>query len=292
MTKHKIGIFYGEPNEVYHSDNGFVSSSALKLILEDPIKYKAKYIDKTLKQEQKDAFDVGNAFHTKLLEPDKFDKEYAKFDGMKKGKKWTEFKDKNKNKTILGNKQWLEYELLVQATLEHPDSLQLLEGKSEVSIYIKLEGIWIKVRFDKLNLSKGFGMDLKSTTGLLIGKKGTYKCLQSIAGLDYDLSAALYLDAVNKILKIIAEKKGEEPKVIDKWYWIFASKDFKSCKILLASDLMLQNGRKKYKLAIELLKKYEASNWETEDLKEGIEIVDPLTSDLITDDIKPQTETW
>lgn len=290
--KHNQGIFYNEPNEIYHSDNGFISSSALKLLLEDPIRYKAKYIDKTIKPDQKDAFDVGNAYHTKLLEPHKFAKEYGKFDGMKKGKKWEEFKKANEGMTILGNKGWLEYENLVKSTKMHPDHKRLLEGKSEVSFYTTLEDIKVKVRFDKLNLDKGFGMDLKSTTGLLLGSKGTYKIKQSIAGLDYDLSAALYLDAANKILKILADKKGVEFVPIKDWYWIFASKDYASCKICKASDAMLQNGRKKYKLAIELLKKYQSSNWESEDLKEGIEIIDPLDSDLILEDVKSGVTTW
>lgn len=285
---HQLGIFYNEENEVYHSDNGFISSSALKLLLDDPIKYKAKYIDKTIKSEQKDAFDVGNAFHTALLEPHKFEAEYCKFEGHKKGKKWEAFKEENKGKVILGNKQWLEYENLVASTKAHPDHKMLLEGKSEVSFYVKLHGRKVKVRFDKLNLDKLFGMDLKSTTGLLLGKKGTHKCLQSIAGLDYDLSAALYLDAANVILKVLAEKKGVEFKPIKDWYWIFSSKDHRSCKILKASKLMLENGRKKYMMAFDLLDKFEACNWVSKDLEEGIEEVDPLTSDLVIDDNNSQ----
>ena len=290
---HSIGMFKNELNNDYHKDNGFVSSSALKLILEDPIRYKAKYIDKTLKQESKEVFDIGNAFHTYFLEPDKFNKEYCKYEGHRRGANWEKFLSKNEGKTILGNKGWLEVQTCIASTKLHPDHKILLEGDSEISFYTKLHGRRVKVRFDKLNMPYGFGMDLKSTTGLLLGNKGTYKCLQTIAGLDYDLSAALYLDVANNILEKVAKIKKIDFIPITKWYWIFSSKDYKSCKILQASDAMLQNGRKKYMLALGLLDKYEKSNWETEDLKEGIETVDPLSSDLILDnDEAPTVTTW
>lgn len=289
---HKLGIFYNESNEDYHSDNGFKSSSQLKLLLEDPFKFKAKYIDKRLPKEECDAFDIGNAFHTSLLEPDKFESQYINYSGHKRGEKWEAFKALHEGKTVLGDKQWLEYENLIKGVRDHADSKWLLEGKSEVGAYSKIEGIQLKVRFDKVNLDKQFGMDLKSTTGMLIGKKGTYKCLQTIASLDYDLSAALYLDTLNSLLEKIAKQTGADYKPVKDWYWIFASKDFTSCKILQASNTMLENGRKKYKLAIELLKKYEACCWEADDLKEKIEVVDPLTSDLVLD-IQPESiETW
>ncbi len=291
---HSQGIFRNESNEEYHADNGFVSSSALKLLLDDPIRYKAKYIDKTLKQESKEVFDIGNAYHTYFLEPDKFKGEYCTFTGkQKRGKDWEAFKAKNEGKIILGNKGWLEVQNLIASTRAHPDHGRLLEGEPELGFYTTLNDRQVKVRFDKLNIQLGFGMDLKSTTGLLLGSKGTYKCLQTIAGLDYDLSAALYLDAANKVLKKVAEIKGTEYVPITKWYWVFASKDYRSCKILQASDAMLQNGRKKYTMALELLDKYEKSGWESEDLKEGIEIVDPLSSDLVIDEnATPSVTTW
>ena len=281
---HKKGIFYGESNENYHSDNGYRSSSQLKDAINDIVMYYQKYILKTIKKEEKECYAVGNAYHCKILEPKKFKDEFVKMEGIKRGEKWKVFEAKHKGKTILGNKSWLEYELLVESTLANKDAVRLLKGsQNEVSIYTEIEGFPIKVRFDILNIEKGYGADPKSTTGLLIGRKGTYVCRKKIAGLDYDLSAALYMDAVNKVLTMIHAKSGKKglPKLIKTWYWIFASKDFKSCKVLEASPAMLENGREKYKLAIAEIKKQEAANWKTKDLEEGIEIIDPLPNDIV-----------
>jgi len=297
----KQGMYNNKPNNEYHQDDGFYSSSQLKVMLNDPILFHKKYILKKIPKEEKDCYDVGNAFHTKILEPKLYDKEYTNFTGkMKRGKDWDAFKEKNKGKIILGNKQQLEVENLVEAIGENKDALGLLKGgKSEVSIYVEMLGVKIKVRFDKLNLEGNafsggvsFGADPKSTTGLLIGRAGTYKCKQTIAMMDYDLSAALYMDAANLLLAKIAKMKGIEFKPIKKWYWIFASKDFPSCKVLEASPAMLENGRKKYKLAIEALKECQKSNWELKSLEEGIEVIDPIDSDLLIEELQGKVASW
>lgn len=286
VVKQKQGIFLNKPNDVYHSDDGFKSSSQLKVILNDPMKYYKKYITKELPKEEKDAFVIGNAWHCKILEPHLFDKEYTSYSGgIKRGEKWEKFKKANKGKTILGNKQLLEFDNLCKAVEKSTIVKPYLEGDHEVSVYVKLEGYDIKVRFDVLNKLQQFGCDPKSMQGNLIGIKGKYRCQQQIAGLDYDLSAALYMDAYNLLIEMINKQKGKEVyKPLTAWYWLFASKEFAHCRIFKATEKMLKNGRKKYKIAIELLKKYEASNWELKEFEEQVEEIDPLDSDLVIDD--------
>lgn len=279
----KLGIKYNQSNDDYHKPNKFVSSSQLKLLLDDPVMFHKKYILKEVKDEHKDYFDVGNAFHTALLEPHKCNDEFITYTGIKRGAKWEEFKAKHKGKTILGNKQGLETRILINNVNKCNLAKPLLIGDSELSVYSKLNERFIKVRFDKINILEGFGMDLKSTTGQLIGSKGKFACMNKIAALDYDLSAALYLDAFNYVHEKACKQKGIEFKPLEKWYWIFSSKDFQQCRIFSASRKMLQNGRKKYTLAIKLLKQYEAANWELETFTDKIEDIDPIESDLITE---------
>ena len=140
----------------------------------------------------------------------------------------------------------MEFDILCQAIDKSKIAKQYLQGKHEVSVYVELEGYPVKVRFDVLNQLEGFACDPKSMQGNLIGKKGKYRCKQQIAGLDYDLSAALYMDAYNLLVDKINKQKGKPVyKKLDSWYWIFASKEFAHCRIFKATNTMLQNGRKK-----------------------------------------------
>ncbi len=280
----KLGMFYNKPQSEYHKWDGFMSSSPLKILLNDPILFHKKYILKTVPQEQKDCFDVGNAFHGRLLEPKIFEKEFIKFTGkIRRGKDWEEFKQKNSDKTILGNKSWLEYQILIKSILSNKYALQTLKGgKNEVSIYIKINDFPVKVRFDTINGS-GAGVDLKSTTGDLIGLKGKTACMVKIAELDYDLSAALYVDAYNTFEMILAKKQNREAKLMTDWYWIFASKDHENARVFRATPAMLMNGRKKYMLAITAYQQHEKTGWKSDALIEKIEDIDPLPSDVIHD---------
>ncbi|AUG84864.1 exodeoxyribonuclease type VIII [Vibrio phage Athena1] len=64
------------PNDVYHACNG-ISSTKLKVAMSSLMKFDAKYVSKTIpEQEKKDYFDLGKLFHTMTLEPHLVDVEY------------------------------------------------------------------------------------------------------------------------------------------------------------------------------------------------------------------------
>lgn len=276
MENHKMGMFNNEKNDIYHLNNGFTSSSALSLMIDDPTRYFKKYIEKSLPQEHKDCFDLGNAFHTKLLEPANYDKEFTTWGSRRSGPEWKKFEKENEGKIILANKQILEFDTLIKAVNKNKLATGLLDGgKSELSVYFKLDGFKSKVRFDKVNFEAMHGLDLKSTTGDLIGERGKLQCQQTIRQRNYDLSAAYYLDTLNALRRHLGKKE------IFVWYWIFASKEYPNSRIFQASELMLDNGRKKYKRAIELIQKYEKNNWKVEDFENRIELLDPISADLL-----------
>lgn len=64
------------PNDVYHACNG-ISSTKLKVAMSSLMKFDAKYVSKTIpEQEKMDYFDLGKLFHTMTLEPHLVDVEY------------------------------------------------------------------------------------------------------------------------------------------------------------------------------------------------------------------------
>ena len=279
----------------YHGMKGSFSSSQLKTMLEDPEVFYKKYITKTIAKEEIAAFDVGTYFHTAILEPHLLEKECVVYtDGIRSGKKWEEFKEKNAGKAIITAKEKETADKIVQAVKDSPIAMSLLTKiKPEVSAFIEIyctndeiycqkDGKWyqllvvagwvpceldedelmgvtdfstrliLKTRADGLCVEDGFILDLKSTQG---NTKKDFEMSRKVADYQYDFSAALYLD-------VFTMASGKE---IDKFYWIFASKDMGNSRTYLASQRNIMVGRAKWKKSALDLAKYVASNWEFSD---------------------------
>lgn len=71
----EVIIFDDMPNEVYHAVVG-VSSSKIKDAMRSLMYYNAKHNTKEIEPETGEQFDVGNVFHSVVLEPDMTSKEY------------------------------------------------------------------------------------------------------------------------------------------------------------------------------------------------------------------------
>ena len=143
------------PDTIYHGAIG-VSCSKLKLFIECPQKYKAKYVDCVIPDTEKAYFDMGKAIHTVVLEPHLFASSYiCQPETIKRraGKDWTAFKeaaDAN-NQIILTKVQWDDMPILRQS-LESNSTAKALStgGISERSIFKRdIEtGLLIKCRPD------------------------------------------------------------------------------------------------------------------------------------------------
>lgn len=64
------------PNDVYHSSNG-ISSSMLKDARISLMYYNLRHVSKIILRENKRCFDLGSAFHTLTMEPEKFGTEFS-----------------------------------------------------------------------------------------------------------------------------------------------------------------------------------------------------------------------
>ncbi len=279
----KYGLFTDMTNESYHEDNGFLSSSRIKLILQSPEMYYKKYIKKEVKDESNDIFDTGTAIHARILEPDVYAQTVVFFNGTRRGKVWDEFKAANAGKLILGDMQKMQLDRMYESFIKSDLGPKLISGgQSEVSLFTQLNGFNIKVRADYLNVEEGKIFDLKSTSGIISEEKFKYNLESKLYA--YDLQAALYVDAYSnnsmrtRIVNGVTSGQIEQcnPSIIVytghmhpdyykkkfEFYWIVMSKDFDDIKFFKASDTLINQGREKYIRALELIKKYESEGWE------------------------------
>ncbi|EIZ2107364.1 PD-(D/E)XK nuclease-like domain-containing protein [Salmonella enterica] len=77
-TYFEYGRYEDIPNSAYHAADG-ISSSMLKDARISLMYFYGRYIAGTIKRETSDAFTMGSLVHTLVLEPAKFDEEYAVF---------------------------------------------------------------------------------------------------------------------------------------------------------------------------------------------------------------------
>jgi hypothetical protein len=254
QTEFDLGFQAGISNEEYHADRTYVSSSVLKLLEKDVRSYYKQYV---LGEEKlfgnQGAMDLGSYIHALILEPHLVDVEFAVFDGaMRRGKAWDAFlEDTDPAKTIITKSQAVLANDLVEefyATSvkigdeEVPISSFFEGGKAEESLFVELDGVKVKVRFDYRKQSGEAHSinDIKTTAAPISSAKDAEKICASFG---YDVSAALYCDAV---MKATGNKHD--------FYFCFLSKKDGGTTIFKASEQMLESGRVKYKRAIEKLK--------------------------------------
>lgn len=238
MKKLALGIQRDISNEDYHADREYISSSGLKYMLNDPQEFYDYYITGKKKFKGSDAMDLGTYVHSLVLEPDDVD-QYVFFDGAKRyGKAWDKFKEENKEKFILLRAAREKGFYCAEAIKDNEHAQELLkEGEAELTVTTTLLDVPVKVRFDWLGSAH------------ISDVKTSYKCgsIESIEAIiqerDYDLSAALYCDAYEKVRGIAPD-----------FSFIFVNTTDFTVKTVKCSPELLENGRRKYKCALKRLK--------------------------------------
>ena len=284
MSSIKEGIYRDMSDTVYHEQHGeeehFFSSSQLKTIMEDPIKFKKEYIQNKKAPTPaalQDAFDVGTLVHTAILEPKLLKGAYAKWPAgsNRTGSIWEEFKKENEGKLIMNPTMLKQANQAIKNIKSSPLCLaQFTEGEAEVSFFVEFMGLRVKVRTDWLRATSID--DLKTTTGNV---RDINKIKGKIKSLNYDLSAAFYVDVVNHC---IDKFELDRPK-IETFRWIFTSKDKESAQVYDGAAY-LPLGRAKYRKAIELIHKHSENGWE---FPEEIINLEPYGYE-VSDWIKPE----
>jgi len=271
----KTGLYWdGISNAQYHAlsetpKNHHFSSSQLKKLLEDPEKFYRLYVsrEEETENESKNYFDIGSYFHTALLEPHLIKTDYVVFKGTRAGKMWTAFQEQNPGKTILTTRDHAEAMACVDGVRRSPFCLDLIqheEARYEVSVFVPLHGVRVKVRFDILALmelgseEESYGGDLKSMAGSC---RDRHTMRTALSERNYRLSAALYIDAVNEWIRITKAPF----KPVTQWYWIFASKKHTNAQTVRMTPRDLEIGRAQYTKALTTLGENNKHGWTFED---------------------------
>lgn len=243
-------LFQGTSNEAYHADTTHLSSSALKLLLKDPAQFKHEYVDGYRRSISSTAFEEGTLTHALILEPHIIETEYAIYEGLRKaGKLFEEFVENNPNKRIISIAQMTRAERLFAAYSALPVATKLVSGGlSEHSMNGSIIGVPVKSRADYINVTDGYIVDVKTTSGPTDIEAFRASCLQYC----YDLSAALYCD-------IAAQVYG---KLFD-FYFVVLSKTDWQCAVYKASSEFLTQGNVGVTTALVLYKKcLESGVWQ------------------------------
>ena len=189
----KKGLYDNIPNDIYHGDKSKVSSSTLKRVLISPAHVH-------LPSKETKAMKFGTLVHTLVLEPEKFEDEYAVEPDLDKrttkGKADHEaFKATAKDKIVISETEYRTAKTITQKVSEHKFASFLLEhGKSEQTAiwYDYKEKEWLKVRPDHLPTTIGGTIvDFKTSSDA-----SPESFAKDIYNYKYHLSAAMYIDGM------------------------------------------------------------------------------------------------
>lgn len=197
-------------NEEYHADTSRISKSGVELINRSPAHYWEKYLNPNSQaRKETNAFAVGTASHTLILEPHLFDRDYFLFDDSKKCdeiggknpratskyKAWKSLMEaSHPTKTPLPPKDYDYFRRLTDAVHSHTAARELLaEGLAEQTVLFdeSITGASCKCRPDWLDLRHEIIVDLKTTEDASAEAFG-----KSALNYGYDMQAAFYLDGL------------------------------------------------------------------------------------------------
>jgi exodeoxyribonuclease VIII len=150
------------PMEAYHNHQGSISNSGLNLVSRSPAHYAFRAPWKATR-----AVEIGTAFHTALLEPERFKQDYMITNSD--DRRVVEYKDAAKiygNEKTLTKNEGLSVAVMSESIAANQAAAAIFKKKgwSEVSVFVTdtETGIVMRCRFDWLT-NCGIGLDLKKT---------------------------------------------------------------------------------------------------------------------------------
>lgn len=179
-----------ESNEAYHARKS-VSASMLKSMAKGWRTFEAEYVTKTAPRKESAAMALGTAVHTALLEPDRFDTDYAICPpdcSDRRTKAYKEWAAENDGKTVLTIDEARTIWAMSKSAIRDKFALILLnaDGHIEKSLEWQDEGVPCRARFDKV--AGSFIIDIKTCQDATPDAFA-----KTIASYRYDLQAAHYL---------------------------------------------------------------------------------------------------
>jgi hypothetical protein len=182
-----------ESNEAYHARDG-VSASMLKSMAKGWRTFEAEYITKTAPRKESASMALGTAVHTALLEPDRFDADYAICPpecSDRRTKAYREWAAENDGKIVLSADEAKTIHAICKSAMRDKFAAILLgaDGYVEKSLEWTDQGLPCRARFDKV--AGSFIIDIKTC------QDATPEAFaRTIASYRYDLQAAHYLAGI------------------------------------------------------------------------------------------------
>lgn len=192
MTQPTIGIHHHVPPEVYRAAPG-MSQSTLKLALSDT--EHLKYVIDGGGRDETDTMLKGTAFHTALVEPQRFKGYYRLWEKKERkgdGAFRSDLADARLQGVELYRSDW-EIEKLVEAVRKHPDASAILDtpGHAEPSLWWERDGVLLKGRPDAVWLDQGIVIDVKTARSIR-----TRDIENAMMTLGYWLQSAMYIEGL------------------------------------------------------------------------------------------------
>lgn len=183
------GVYVGLSMEAYHADPA-IGSSGIKDLIENPLQYFENSPLNPRREEQKKsaAKEFGTAYHTLVLEPEKFAGAYKVKTGV----------DKTTVDGMIGEGDYNRALRMLEGIAPRHRRL-LTEGIAEVSVFYRDErtGLMCKIRMDRFH--PHWIADLKTTDDI------SSKALRySFVDYGYDVSGAMYSIGAHELRKMIA----------------------------------------------------------------------------------------
>ena len=258
-----VNVELAMPDQDYHADTHYLSSSVVKEYLYDPTLAVQRRVLKTVPPKEfvsvtQSAMRIGRAAHAYGLEGEPaFKSSFGHFPGRRTGKDWMDYLVENKHleeDNILNIKEYDKAVELGKVTQKAFAGLVETLNKAgfvvfktfpEISFFVEFERFKLKVRPDMLLLIKNketgniffIILDLKTTSSSVTDNKALARTMET---LNYPLSAAMYTIVVQKSLedettKSFLELTGDHAVPAGPMYGSFgilwASRDTLSCAL-------------------------------------------------------------
>lgn len=255
-------------NDEYHEHKA-VSRSMLMELKKSPKKYYYKYLSGKYEKDDTEALKMGSAFHTLILEPEKFTEVAAIMpDHLKKPsisqinakqpsdstilqiENWNKFQEENAGKCHLKLDQIEALRGMADSLRAEPATQKLIgkKGLVEPSIFWTDEetGIDVKCKIDFLTMDYKFTVDIKTTTDV---SEDSFQ--RAIPNYGYDLQAFIQQEAVFQLT-------GERPEAT---IFMCCEKDEPfDTGFYMADDAILRRGELWYRELLKTLAKCRLNN--------------------------------
>lgn len=218
----------------YYQDREYITASMVKAAV-DGSKKKYDYIMK--QTEPTESMLAGSAFHSMMLEPDKFKSTYAFEPNMDKrtkaGKEYiAQWKKDNEHIPHHLPGKYEEMLINMHESLSKSDAYNYLvkpDGEFEQIKLFELEGVKCKSKIDYYNPADNYVVDIKTCQKLDIDA-----ILDAIKQYKYGIQAAFYLDGLKA----------------HKFYFVFIEKKAPYDNVCVEYNTGIDGGRKAYKAGI------------------------------------------